>query len=167
MQTIDRNEQLDETLIPGVQMSLQAGIRRKGRSITWSWEGRCFGYAFELFEQIRSELNVPNLHTFADNEMGPEFDLTEEEIEAFEESLPEDVEDDPEELLIRERGEWHDPAHAVPVVAAYVEFLEGEPAEREFATSHGRVKCADLAEELRSLRAELEGDQAPFRIYVG
>jgi hypothetical protein len=148
-------------------MSLQAGIRRRGHAVSFAWESNLFGYAFNLFEEVRRELNLPNLHEFASDEEGSEFDLDDDEIDRMEEQLPEEEEEFAADMLIRELGAWHDPVHVASVVATYREYFEAQPADREFALKRWSCKAGDIALDLGNLETELASSGTPFRIVVG
>lgn len=148
-------------------MSMQAGIRREGAEVTWDWESQIFAYASEIFDQIGTAAGLPNLFEFASDEEGPAFDFPDHEIDAAEEALPEDSEEDGRDVLIRGHGPWHESTSVAKVVGSYLDHLRALPRDSGLSTERLRVEVPDLIEDLEQLETVLSAERGRMRIVIG
>jgi hypothetical protein len=112
-------------------MSLQALVRVEGQGLIYEWESNLFGHAYDLFESVKNQIGYPNLMEFASNEYGPAFEVSDDEVEALEQQLG-DTDEDPEEILMSQRGPFYDPQEVLVTVKAYKDYFLSQPPDKEF-----------------------------------
>jgi hypothetical protein len=150
-------------------MSLQALVRVEGQGLIYEWESNLFGHAYDLFESVKDQIGHPNLHDYASNEYGPEFEVSDDEMESLQQEMGESDED-PEEILLSQRGPFYDRRIVSDSVSAYKDYFLAQPPDKEFQAGKYRVHANVVAEDLSELEKVLlnpKSNNRRVRIYVG
>ncbi len=150
-------------------MSLQALVRVEGQGLIYEWESNLFGHAYDLFESVKNQMGHPNLMEYASNEYGPDFEVSDDEVEALGKELG-DSDEDPEEILTSQRGPFHDPREVLVAVKAYKDYFLSQPPDKKYEVGKYLVHASVVAEDLSDLEAVLlepKDKGLRVRIYVG